>query len=181
MWVRSLWWEDPLEKSTATHSSSLAWRIPMDRGAWWATVHRIAESGVGPCWNNLACMHAYFYERSPWRWPRVSRFGLGYRVLLHLSSLVPPSCQGILDGAHLSDHSTCFSQQPRLPWAGSLQGAWADLSASADLVPAVAGLLGGLRKLELAVFPSLIAFEYPGKCHPVGDKDRWASLRGRRT
>ena len=23
----------------STHSSMLAWRIPMDRGAWWATVH----------------------------------------------------------------------------------------------------------------------------------------------
>ena len=28
----------------ATHSSILAWRIPMDRGAWWATVHRVAKS-----------------------------------------------------------------------------------------------------------------------------------------
>ena len=28
----------------ATHSSILAWRIPMDRGAWWATVHGVAES-----------------------------------------------------------------------------------------------------------------------------------------
>ena len=33
-WVRSLGWEDPLEKGIATHSSILAWRIPMDRGAW---------------------------------------------------------------------------------------------------------------------------------------------------
>ena len=28
MWVRSLGWEDPLEKETETHSSVLAWRIP---------------------------------------------------------------------------------------------------------------------------------------------------------
>ena len=28
----------------ATHSSILAWRIPMDRGAWWVTVHRLAKS-----------------------------------------------------------------------------------------------------------------------------------------
>ena len=35
-WVQSLGWEDPLEKSMATHSSILAWRISMDRGAWWA-------------------------------------------------------------------------------------------------------------------------------------------------
>ena len=27
-WVRSLGWEDPWEKGTATHSSILAWRIP---------------------------------------------------------------------------------------------------------------------------------------------------------
>ena len=38
-WVRSLGWEDPLEVSMATHSSILVWRIPMDRGAWQATVH----------------------------------------------------------------------------------------------------------------------------------------------
>ena len=28
MWVRSLGWEDPLEKGMETHSSILAWRIP---------------------------------------------------------------------------------------------------------------------------------------------------------
>ena len=32
-----------LEKEMATHSSTLAWKIPMDRGAWWATVHRVAK------------------------------------------------------------------------------------------------------------------------------------------
>ena len=31
--VRFLGWEDPLEEGMATHSSILAWRIPMDRGA----------------------------------------------------------------------------------------------------------------------------------------------------
>ena len=38
-WVPSLGWEDPLEKGMATRSSILAWRIPLDRGAWRATVH----------------------------------------------------------------------------------------------------------------------------------------------
>ena len=42
--VRSLGWEDPLEEGIATHSSILAWRIPMDRGAWWATVHGFRKS-----------------------------------------------------------------------------------------------------------------------------------------
>ena len=40
--VRSLGWEDPLEKEMATHSSTLAWK--MDGGAWRATVHGVAKS-----------------------------------------------------------------------------------------------------------------------------------------
>ena len=43
-WVPSLGSEDPLEEGMATHSSILAWRIPMDRGAWWATVCGVAKS-----------------------------------------------------------------------------------------------------------------------------------------
>ena len=42
-WVRSLGWEDLLEKGMATHSSILAWRIPMDRRIW-ATVDGVARS-----------------------------------------------------------------------------------------------------------------------------------------
>ena len=47
MWetcVQSLDWDDPLEKGMATHSGILAWRIHMDRGAWWATIQGAAES-----------------------------------------------------------------------------------------------------------------------------------------
>ena len=43
-WVRSLGWEDPLEEVMENHSSILAWRIPMDRGAWRATVYGVAKS-----------------------------------------------------------------------------------------------------------------------------------------
>ena len=43
-WVESLGWEDLLEEVVATHSSILPWRIPMDRGAWWATVHGVTKS-----------------------------------------------------------------------------------------------------------------------------------------
>ena len=43
-WVQSLDWEDPLEEGMITHSSILAWRIPMDRGAWKATVPGVAKS-----------------------------------------------------------------------------------------------------------------------------------------
>ena len=47
MWenlVRSLGWVDPLEEGKATHSSILAWRIPMNKGAWWATVYGVTKS-----------------------------------------------------------------------------------------------------------------------------------------
>ena len=43
-WIQSLGGEDPLEEGMATHSRILAWRIPMDRRAWRATVHGVAES-----------------------------------------------------------------------------------------------------------------------------------------
>ena len=48
-WVQSLCWEDALEEGMATHFSILAWRIPMDRGAWGATVHGgVAQSQTRP-------------------------------------------------------------------------------------------------------------------------------------
>ena len=43
-WLPSLSWEDPLEEGMAAHSSILAWRIPMDRGAWQATVHAVTKN-----------------------------------------------------------------------------------------------------------------------------------------
>ena len=46
MWVQSLGGEDPLEEGVASHSSVLAWRIPMDGGAWQATAHGVAESDM---------------------------------------------------------------------------------------------------------------------------------------
>ena len=42
--VRFLGWEDLLEKEYATPSSILAWRILMDREAWWVTVHGVTKS-----------------------------------------------------------------------------------------------------------------------------------------
>ena len=46
--VKVLGREDPLEEGMATHSSILAWRIPMDRAAWQATyspwVHKESDT-----------------------------------------------------------------------------------------------------------------------------------------
>ena len=47
MWetlVQSLGWEDARRRAWPTHSSILAWRIPMDRGAWWTTIRGITKS-----------------------------------------------------------------------------------------------------------------------------------------
>ena len=43
-WVLSLGWEDSLDESMDTHSSTLAWRIPMDRGARQPAVHGVPMS-----------------------------------------------------------------------------------------------------------------------------------------
>ena len=50
-----LGFEDPLEEGKATHFSILAWRNPMDRGAWWATVHGVTKSLIG-----LSDFHFHF-------------------------------------------------------------------------------------------------------------------------
>ena len=52
-WVPSLSWEDPLEEGMTTHASILAWRIPLDRGAWQAAVPGITKSG-----HNRATKHS---------------------------------------------------------------------------------------------------------------------------
>ena len=43
--VQFLGCEDPLKKEMATNSSTLAWRIPKDTGAWQATVHWVVRVG----------------------------------------------------------------------------------------------------------------------------------------
>ena len=42
--VQSLSQEDPLEEHMATHSSILAWKNSMDRGAWETTIHEVTMS-----------------------------------------------------------------------------------------------------------------------------------------
>ena len=50
-----------LEKEMATHSSYSCLENPMDRGAWWATVHSVAQSQTRLKWFSMqACMHSCF-------------------------------------------------------------------------------------------------------------------------
>ena len=60
-----------------THSSILAWRIPTDRGAWWATVHGVTKSWTQlndktqhsisvyslPVPGNLSQFHPYIHSK----------------------------------------------------------------------------------------------------------------------
>ena len=46
--ILSMDWEDPLEKGMATHSYSCL-ENSKDKGAWWATAHRITETQTQPC------------------------------------------------------------------------------------------------------------------------------------
>ena len=65
-WVQSLGWEDPLEKKMATHSNTLAWKIP-----WMEEPGRLQSTGsqrVGHDWATppsfLSLNHIYYAARS---------------------------------------------------------------------------------------------------------------------
>ena len=47
-WVRSLGWDDPLEKGTATHSSILAWRTPWTTVGLKLNIHKTKITASGP-------------------------------------------------------------------------------------------------------------------------------------
>ena len=70
MWFQSLGWEVPLENETKTHPSILAWRSPMDRGAWRATVLGVAKSWTRLKWPS---MHYSFVRYYHW-----GKLGEGY-------------------------------------------------------------------------------------------------------
>ena len=59
-WVWSLGWEDPLEEGMATHFGILAWRIPMDRGAWRAIVHGVSKSQTRLKWLSSSSSRQWF-------------------------------------------------------------------------------------------------------------------------
>ena len=68
--VQSLGWEEPLEKGMATHCSILAWRIPVDRGAWRATAHGLTKS---PRWLSTSIFTFHFQH---WRWEPLQQLTL---------------------------------------------------------------------------------------------------------
>ena len=75
-WVRSLGWEDPLEEGMETHCSILAWKIPMDRGAWKVTVHGVTHR----------VRHHWATKNSPYIYGKLSRFAISLKLTLYCKS-----------------------------------------------------------------------------------------------
>ena len=84
----SLGQEDPLEEGMATYSGIVAQRIPKDRGAWQATIHRVAElDTTDRTWHACPLLATFNYARISafplgWPWeaqssPRVARESWG--------------------------------------------------------------------------------------------------------
>ena len=60
-WVRSLGQEDPLEKGMVTHSSILAWKNSIGRGAWRVTAHGVAKSQTQLSTHNNNNLSVFIY------------------------------------------------------------------------------------------------------------------------
>ena len=73
-WVRSLGWEDPLEKEMVIHSSILAWRIP-----WMEKPGRLQSRGSQRIGHDLAT--SLSLSKMEERHCRLEDLGLGYAEL----------------------------------------------------------------------------------------------------
>ena len=99
----------------ATHFHILAWRIPMDRGAWWATVCRAAKS-----WTRLKQLSTHACTCLWLEWPHLQRFvsaaGLDCSIPYSPSPVIPrlPICQLWPLGAY-SVYSRPYPQILHLP------------------------------------------------------------------
>ena len=111
---------------TATHSSILAWSIPMDRGAWRAIVH-----GIAKCWmqlSNLAedstiTLHYYYWG---WEWG----VGVGWRV--GGGGAESTDLKKLIQNEARRNEATCYLQ-PNLnlrTWTGDLN--WSVLGQQAN-------------------------------------------------
>ena len=78
--VQSLGWEDPLEEEMATHSSILAWENPVNRGAWWATVHEVTTAAA-----EHAHTHVYTYM---YKYIQLKYFAVQQKLIQHYKSIL---------------------------------------------------------------------------------------------
>ena len=80
-WVRPLGREEPLEEDMATHSSILAWRIPMDGGA---RGHRVRRD-----WATKHGTITYYHQGNPWTKEYWHMKGLPYTSHNFFEMVVP--------------------------------------------------------------------------------------------
>ena len=96
-WVRSLGWEDPLEKEMATHSSILAWRIPWTEepgglqftgskrvGYDWATSLFWSEKVFISLWLSWCWVVFFFYDFLWNTWHKIKHFKVTSSVALNI-------------------------------------------------------------------------------------------------
>ena len=82
--------DDPLEMEMATHSNYSCLKNPMDRGAWWATVHGVVKSRT---W--LSNLHSLRELATQWRSQQLLEGGFGF--LTTVKVLVAQSCPTLGD------------------------------------------------------------------------------------
>ena len=86
VWIRSLGREDPMEEKMATHSSTLAWRIPWTEEP--GQLQPIGSQKVGQDWNDLAYRHTYMYLFFLKFFPHLGYYGILSRAPCYSRSLI---------------------------------------------------------------------------------------------
>ena len=107
----------------ATHSSILAWRIPMGRGDWWVIDHGVTKSQTG-----LSYYHIYFEKKKNIK-SNVGASGVGAAVKIERGGFFFP---GVEEGTafrpppHLLQFPSQTHPRPTLEERpkGATQGAW---------------------------------------------------------
>ena len=94
-WVLSLSWEDSLEEGMAIHPSILAWRIPMDRGAWQAAVRGVMKSWT---WLREGTLEQPLWKTA-WRFLKKLKTELPYDPAIQLLHIYPEKMKTLIQNA----------------------------------------------------------------------------------
>ena len=123
-WIQSLGQDTSLEEGMATHSSILAWRIPMIKGAWSTTVHGVArQEGIPSSLSegqSFCSVHAFNWldEAHPHKRELSAFWSLLFRMLISSRNTqnsvwqnVWAPCCGPVKLTHKISHHICQKQK----------------------------------------------------------------------